>query len=73
MVNTCELLINIVTVENAKDADRLYQKVSNQVVVLKALPHTDDALPVKRRNLTHQLSYKWNMANLYDSRKEGTL
>ena len=58
MVNTCELLINIVAIEKPKVLIGFIQKVSNQDTVLEVLPYTDDALPVKRQNLTRSLSHK---------------
>ena len=48
MVNTCEFLINVVTCERAKDADRLYPKGKWPGTEASFSSVMDDVPPAKR-------------------------
>ncbi len=52
-VNTCELLINVVTNERAKDADRLYPKGKWPGTEGAFSSVMDDGPPAEREDLTH--------------------
>ena len=51
--NTCESLINVVTEQQAKDADRLEPKGTWPSSGVPNSPDADDAPPAERRALTH--------------------
>ena len=53
MVNTCELLINVVKIKRAKDAERLYPKGRWPGTGASLSPVMDDGPPANREDLTH--------------------
>ena len=52
-VNTCELLLNVVKIERAKDADRLCPKGKWPGTGASFSPVMDDAPPAEREDLPH--------------------
>jgi hypothetical protein len=52
-VNPGELLINVVKIERAKDAERLYPKGMWPSTGASFSPVMDDAPPAEREDLTH--------------------